>query len=191
MRYVQSTITYAGVVYLFSIVVLTAGPAINGEPIPQPNTPGVVDRADGWPESKAKHQKPGHLFTTLEKIHFPSAYTWFYENTEDYKTMELWVWCLLLPLFLGLMIGSVVARYRRASSVTSLSLGGLSLCLVIIAAGTEAMTFYDILWDLSIQWANMLGVTYYAFTVLTFITVPAIIMLGGCAWHVALLWRDR
>lgn len=189
MKYLLSTVTYAGIAYLLAIVVLMTGAAIGGDPIPQPNTPGVVDRADGWPESKAKHQEPGDLFSMLERVHFPSTYTWLYDDTDEYKKMELWVWCLLLPLGLGLMIGSLVARYRSVSWLTTILLGALYLYLAVIAAGIKATTFYDILWDLSIVWANMLGMTYYGFTVFTFITIPATILLGGIMWHAYLWWE--
>jgi hypothetical protein len=49
----------------------------------------------------------------------------------------------------------------------------------------DSWALYDLLWDVSIYWANWLGWTYYDFTVRFFIFAPAIAILLGSGLMIA------
>lgn len=83
MSYPRSLLTWSLALYLLSVLVTSPGKFL-GE-VPPPHAPGLVDKADGWVQSKAKHRDPNDFFTRLEKVHFTKLYTWMYDGTAAFK----------------------------------------------------------------------------------------------------------
>jgi hypothetical protein len=202
MKYLMDTATYTALLFSLSVALLLCLPALG--PVPPPHTPGVVDKADSWPKSKAKHMEEGDFWYSVEQAFDesqgrPSSWRgWLFASAmgtdatlrtartqmgllDEFHEFEMFVWCLFLPtLTFGLIGAGLAAWWRPLSSVTHVSWTALAtVALMAVAMPSEQV--YHVLWEASIRLSNLAGVTYYDFTVWFFVYLPALVMGAGLA----------
>lgn len=200
MPFVRSTITYGLLLYVLSLSSTLALGLFGGE-LPAPNTPGVVDRADGWPESKARHMQEGDFWywvetKTVKAQQDPSSWAGLlYASAlgttpnsrglsdgalvDEFHEFEIVVWSIALPGMTFLLFGMGVAAWKKTPWwLLYVSLAG-TILLTAYCLTLTSNEFYFILWDSSIHLSNLLGWTYYDFNVRFFIYAPALTMLAG------------